>query len=123
MVGETWIMSIIILATSSGQGGTGLSNTSILKLARLVRLTRMARMAKLLRAVPELIILIKGIVVASRSVCFTLTLLVLLVYFFAIIFKTMADDTTVGDEYFSSVSQGMMTLVLDGVLPDQSPIV
>jgi len=122
MVLETWVMTLILLATGAGSD-TGMGNTSILKLVRLCRLTRMARMAKLLRAIPELIILIKGIVVASRSVCFTLVLLMLLIYFFAIVFRQLADDTDVGAEYFKSVPDAMISLLLDGVLPDQSSVV
>jgi len=116
-------MTIIILITSGGSGGTGMGDTSVLKLVRLVRLTRMARMAKLLRAVPELIILIKGIAVASRSVSFTLILLNLIVYFFAIVFRQLCDGTDLGDQYFKSVPDAMLALLLDGVMPDQSAFV
>merc|ERR1712216_1109638 len=87
MIAETWIMTAILALSGSGSGGSGLGNTSVLKLVRLVWLTRMARMAKLLKAVPELIILIKGMAVASRSVCFTLILLSIFIYFFAIVFR------------------------------------
>jgi hypothetical protein len=123
MVMETWVGTIIIVLTSGGSGGSGMGNTSVLKLVRLVRLTRMARMAKLLRAIPELIILIKGIAVASRSVCFTLLLLGIIIYFFAIVNRTLAADTDVGEMYFPSVPDAMMSLLMDGVLPDQAQIV
>jgi len=123
MVLETWVMTVFLLVSTGGSGGTGLGNTSVLKLVRLVRLTRMARMAKLLRAIPELIILIKGMFVASRSVCFTLVLLSIILYFFAIVFRQLADETDVGEVYFNSVPDAMLSLLLDGVLPDQSAIV
>jgi hypothetical protein len=123
MVGETWILTLYVVLGSGGGGGGGLGNTSVLKLFRLVRLTRMARMAKLLRAIPELIILVKGMAVASRSVGFTLVLLGVIVYFFAIVFRQLTDDTDLGNEVFSTVPQAMATLLLDGVLPDQAGIV
>eukprot|EP00929_Paragymnodinium_shiwhaense_P000664 TRINITY_DN100908_c0_g1_i1.p1 TRINITY_DN100908_c0_g1~~TRINITY_DN100908_c0_g1_i1.p1 ORF type:complete len:931 (-),score=212.61 TRINITY_DN100908_c0_g1_i1:151-2943(-) len=129
MVMETWVLTIVIIAVGGGGSG-GLGNTSVLKLIRLVRLTRMARMARLLRAVPELIILIKGIVVASRSVFFTLCLLVIIMYFYAIVFRQLLGQLVVpGSEpdletlYFPSVTGAMMALLLDGVLPDQGAFV
>jgi len=97
-----------------------LGGTSVFKLVRLIRLLRMARMAKLLRAVPELIILIKGILVASRSVMFTFLLLMLLIYFFAVIFQQLSRDLPMHDKYFYSVPSSMTALLLDGVLPDQA---
>jgi len=121
MVLETWIFSFVFLAVGHAQSGG--MNTSVLKLIRLVRLTRMARMAKLLRAVPELIILIKGIWVAARSVFFTLVLLVLIIYVFAIILRQVTDDTIIGREYYASIPKAMQSLLLDGVLPDQAVLV
>jgi hypothetical protein len=130
MVLETWVLTIIVICIG-GSSGSGLSNTSMLKLVRLVRLTRMARMARLLRALPELIILIKGIVVASRSVFFTLLLLVLIMYFYAVVLRQLLGQLTDGsesaelliNERFPSVPTTMWSLLLDGVLPDQSAIV
>lgn len=121
MILETWVMTTVFLIIGGSSGGLG--NTSILKLIRLVRLTRMARMAKLLRAVPELIILIKGIWVAARSVFFTLLLLVFIIYFFAIVLRQTTADTEVGELYYPSVPTAMSSLLLDAVLPDQAAIV
>lgn len=122
MVMETWVFTVFALASGHGQGSAGV-DTSVLKLIRLVRLTRMARMAKLLRAVPELIILIKGIYVAARSVFFTLVLLVLIIYVFAIILRQITDDSEIGKEYYETIPMAMQSLLLDGVLPDQATIV
>lgn len=117
MVLETWVISAIIAMTSSKSSG-GLGNASILRLLRLLRLTRMARMARLLRAMPELMILIKGMAVATRSVFFTLCLLVLIIYLFAIAFTTLTKGTPLGDKYFKKVHESMGTLLLAGILPD-----
>merc|ERR1719198_1102302 len=102
MVGETWIMSVIMLAAGGG-GSSGMGNASILRLFRLLRLSRMARMVRLLRAMPELMVLIKGMVVAMRSVFFTLCLLAGIIYVFGIMFVQLLKGTTHGDNYFPTV--------------------
>merc|ERR1740130_1625889 len=98
MVIETWVLSVIT-SLNVVDGG----NSSVLKLFRMSRLTRMARMAKLLRAMPELLILIKGIGVASRSVFYTLCLLAVVIYVFAVAFRQLTDNMEIGKKYFSSV--------------------
>merc|ERR1712003_287953 len=90
MIFETWIMFVVVAA--AGGGGQSLGNAGMLRILRLLRLSRMARMARLLRSMPELLILIKGMVAALRSVFFTLLLLVILMYVFAILFRQMTMD-------------------------------
>jgi len=75
-------------------------------------------MARLLRAMPELMILIKGIVAATRSVLFTLLLLVLLLYVFGIAFTQLMIDTEVGEEMFGTVPASMFSLLVCGTLQD-----
>mmetsp|Transcript_95664 Transcript_95664/g.275649 ORF Transcript_95664/g.275649 Transcript_95664/m.275649 type:complete len:693 (+) Transcript_95664:105-2183(+) len=120
MVAETWVMTSIMLM-SGGGGGGGLGNASILRMARLLRLSRMARMARLFRAMPELLILIKGMVAATRSVLFTLCLLAIILYVFGIAFRQLVGETVRnadGELYFGSVFTAMHTLLLDGTLMD-----
>jgi len=119
---ETWVMSLVVACTGVG-GVAGMRDASILKLVRLIRLARMARMARLLRATPELLILIKGLWVAARSVLFTLCLLVIIIYVFAVAFKQLADDTDLGRRRFDTVLEAMGTLLLEATLPDLAPIV
>mmetsp|Transcript_110686 Transcript_110686/g.308416 ORF Transcript_110686/g.308416 Transcript_110686/m.308416 type:complete len:674 (-) Transcript_110686:182-2203(-) len=116
MVGETWVMTIIMLIMGGGALGGG--STGSLRLLRLLRLSRMARMAKLLRSFPELLILIKGMASAMRSVIVTLVLLCLLVYVFAILFRQLLDGSQVGNKYFPTMWMAMHTLWLDGTLLD-----
>eukprot|EP00929_Paragymnodinium_shiwhaense_P110759 TRINITY_DN7799_c0_g8_i1.p1 TRINITY_DN7799_c0_g8~~TRINITY_DN7799_c0_g8_i1.p1 ORF type:complete len:795 (-),score=181.08 TRINITY_DN7799_c0_g8_i1:103-2487(-) len=119
MVGETWVMTAVILVMGDAGSGGGLGNASVLRLMRLLRLTRMARMAKLLRSMPELLILVKGIVSATRSVFFTLLLLMILLYIFAIAFRQLLDDTRgIGKSHFPTVIASMHTLFLYGTLLD-----
>jgi len=122
MVLETWLLNLAIWLFGGGSGAD-LGNASILRLVRLLRLTRMARMARLLRAMPELMILVKGISVAARSVIFTLLLLILILYVFAIAFRQMCTETDLEDSHFKTVPEAMITLLLQGVLPDQNALV
>jgi len=117
MVMETWFLTIVMLL-SGAAGGGGLGNASILRMARLARLSRMARMARLLKAMPELLILIKGIAAATRSVFFTLCLLGLLLYIFAIAFTQLTAGTDVGEALFPDVASSMYTLLVCGALMD-----
>merc|ERR1740121_2736337 len=108
-------MSFFLLFAGGG-GGSG--NMTILRIARLLRLSRMARMVRLFKAMPELLILMKGIAAAMRSVFFTLLLLMLLLYVFGIAFKQLTADATIGPDKFGTVIDAMYTLLIDGTLMD-----
>jgi voltage-gated sodium channel len=114
MVAETWVMTIVLLCLDSG-GSSGMGGASILRLFRLLRLSRLARM---LRSMPELMILIKGMVAASRSVFFTMCLLVIGLYLFAIAMRQLTEGTSVGELFFYSVPASMYKLTIEGVFLD-----
>jgi len=116
MILETWVLTIVF--SISNFSGEGFRNASILKLFRLIRLIRMARVARLLASMPELSILVKGIGIASRSVFWTLFLLSVIVFVFAVVFRQLTDGMTVGDAYFKSVPDAMANLFLYGAMPD-----
>eukprot|EP00929_Paragymnodinium_shiwhaense_P086843 TRINITY_DN47252_c0_g1_i1.p1 TRINITY_DN47252_c0_g1~~TRINITY_DN47252_c0_g1_i1.p1 ORF type:complete len:1028 (+),score=252.24 TRINITY_DN47252_c0_g1_i1:159-3242(+) len=122
MIVETWILSLIVwLMKRNQQDGTGLSlglNSSLLKLVRMLRITRVARLARILRAIPELMILIKGMVAASRAVFFTLCLMMMIIYVFAVAFTQIARGTRLEELYFGSMVQAIQVLLLQSVLPD-----
>jgi len=119
MVSETWVMTIVMLAAGGG-GAAGLGNASVLRLLRLLRLSRMARMAKLLRSMPELLILIKGMMSAMKSLFFTMVLLLILIYVFAIAFRQLTDGSPVGVLYFRGMVTAMHTLLIDGTFLDSA---
>jgi voltage-gated sodium channel len=125
MVLETWMMGAVWILTASDNSDdtNNMGDASILRLLRLLRLTRMARMARLLRVMPELMILIKGMVVAMRSVFFTLCLLGIIIYLFAIAFRQLTNGTEIGDRYFRTIPDSMASLLLRGTLPDVADIV
>ncbi|CAJ1341963.1 unnamed protein product [Effrenium voratum] len=118
MVLETWVMTAVLLVTGAGTSSGLLSNASILRLARLMRLSRLFRMARLLRMVPELLILVKAIAAAMRSVGFTLLLLVIVLYVFGIGFTQLLRGSLVGSDTFPGVFLSMQSLFLHGTLLD-----
>lgn len=129
MILETWVMTAIFLvasaitASNTDEEGafSGASDASILRIFRLLRLTRMARIARLLRYVPELMVIIRGIAAAMRSMAVTLTLLVLLIYVFAIVFTQLLMGSEPGSHYFASVPGSMLSLAFYGIILEGTP--
>lgn len=115
MVLETWVMTAFLAVSGASSSSGGLGNTGILRLFRLLRLSRMARM---LRSMPELMILIKGMVSATRSVFFTLCLLIIIMYIFAIALTQLTGESSIGPKYFASIPASMYTLLVAGVFFD-----
>merc|ERR1719162_2301447 len=79
----------------------------------------MARCIRLLRAMPELQVLLKGMAAAARSVFYTLVLLCALLYVFGIAFTQLLAKEDVGREHFSTVLESMHTLWLYAALLDE----
>lgn len=117
MIFETWAMAIVYAVT--GGGSSIASGTSVLRVARIMRVLRTARMARLVRLMPELMILIKGMMVACRSVFFTLVLLLLITYVFSVAFMTFSRGTPLEKGAFQSMGSAVMALIMKGILPDQ----
>merc|ERR1719446_723734 len=101
-------MTVMIMASGGRGGSSPMGNASIFRLFRLARLARMARM---LRSMPELLILIKGMVAAMRSVGFVLLLLVIIMYVFSIAFVQLLKGTDAGNEFFPGIPASMYTLL------------
>mmetsp|Transcript_41399 Transcript_41399/g.96689 ORF Transcript_41399/g.96689 Transcript_41399/m.96689 type:complete len:727 (-) Transcript_41399:118-2298(-) len=116
MILETWITPIVLGVLSISSDGIG--DASILRLVRLLRLARMTRVAKLLRAFPEVLIMIKGISAAARSVFFTICLLLLVLYIFGIAFRQICVGLGIGEARFPTVPEAMLTLLIHGVFMD-----
>lgn len=112
MVMETWVMTIIL---SMIGGESPIGGTSILRLFRLLRLSRLMRM---LRSFPELLILIKGMATAMKSVAYVMCLLVLITYVFAIAFTQSTVGTELGDMCCANVAHSMYSLLIFAVFMD-----
>lgn len=120
MVLETWVL-FFVSAVSRGGGSTGYP-TDLLRMVKLARLTRSVRVARVLRSVPELAVIMRGIMVVMRTVFLILMLLTSLLYVFGIIFVQIARDTELNENgEYKDVSSAMMTLVLGGLIPDMAP--
>lgn len=117
MVGETWVLSFIMLVAGTTSQGE-FADASLLKGLRLFRLIRMARVIRLLNALPELMVVIKGMAVATRAVSCTVLLMMLIIYIFAVAFRQLSDDTEFGNEFWPNVPLTMRYLLLQGTAPD-----
>jgi len=120
MVAETWVISLAIFIGGPAVG-TELNKGSILRIVRVVKMLRVGRLTRLLRSVPELLIIIKGVKAASRSVIVFFAMWLIIIYVFALLFTQIAD----GDQtrYFATVPSAMNSLLLDGILPSHAGIV
>jgi hypothetical protein len=113
MVLETWIFPVF------GIGGA-LSQLSVLRLLRLLRISRMAR---LMKKVPELMIIIKGLIASFRSVSCTAILQVLILYVWSILFVSEYHEKGPDDEeeiasYFGTMGKSMFSLFIYGTVLD-----
>lgn len=114
---ETWLLTLIVIMFSI-RSGESTGDASLLKVFRLFRLVRMARVIRLLSAMPELMVVIKGLAVATRAVSCTVLLMLLVIYVFAIFFRQVTDGTHLGKTYFKNVPLTMRFLLLHGTMAD-----
>merc|ERR1719327_659826 len=114
MVTETWVVPGFMILSHSAGGSMHLKNVSIMRLARLLRLTRMSRMVRVFRAMPELLILIKGMLASTRSVFFIFCLAIILFYVFGVLFRQLTHGNAVLTSVFSSVPGTMYFLLIHG---------
>lgn len=119
MVLETWVMSIILAAQPEGSS-LNLIDPASVRIIRVAKLCRLARLARLLRSVPELIIVIKAIGAAGRSMAVIGMFCLLLVYIFAVVFKQLFKVTDPGIDGFDTVYNTMNTLILQGIFADSA---
>eukprot|EP00931_Biecheleriopsis_adriatica_P120294 TRINITY_DN95408_c0_g1_i1.p1 TRINITY_DN95408_c0_g1~~TRINITY_DN95408_c0_g1_i1.p1 ORF type:complete len:657 (+),score=118.65 TRINITY_DN95408_c0_g1_i1:91-2061(+) len=122
MTAETWLLSIVLAFVEdpgSQAGSFDLGGTNYaLRIMRLLRLTRLIRTVRLLRMMPELLIMVKGMLAAARSVFMTFAMTLLIVYVFGIAMKQATKGTEAGELYFSSVGHSMASLLLHATLLD-----
>jgi len=123
MVWETWVMPWI--------GSSGMGQLSILRLLRLLRITRMV---KLMRAFPQLLMIVHGIAAATKAVMWTAMLLVAITFTFAIVFTNEYHQGYLSDEdidaldddnpqkaiffFFGNMGKSMLSLLIMGTILD-----
>jgi len=124
MLFETIVIPIVLSSSKKSssdaegeeEGGSGVGNLTVLRMLRLLRLTRMVRF---MRAMPELVTLIKSMNIAARPVLSTLGLLFIIIYIFAIIFKSQLNPKDVQMKHkFGKLGHAMFTLLMDGTFLD-----
>lgn len=108
-----------IIAKVQSGGGLDLP-TAVLRLFRLARLSRLVRM---LRSLPELMIMIKGMLSAASAVGYTLGLLMLITYIFSIAIRNLVSDEAVTvlqgyGVHLESVPEVMHSLIVFGTFLD-----
>jgi len=124
MVIETWVFTLVMMFAEDPDAiNSSVGSWSILRLVRLVKILRMARVARLLRMIPELVVILRGMNAAFRSVGFFILLTVIILYVFGVGFTQAAKSTELGSSVFRSVPSAMNYLLLEGMLPLYSPIV
>jgi len=111
---ETWLVPLIVILLSGEVAPLG--GASAMRVVRLLRLARMARVAHVLRAMPELVIMVKALKAGTRSVAFTLVMLLVLLYVFGVTFCGLTKGHEAGDDFFSTVGHSMYSLLVFGVL-------
>jgi voltage-gated sodium channel len=115
MVSETWLL-LIVSAILDTKAKFPLGNAAVLRLLRLLRLSRLAR---LLRSLPELLVLVKAMLTAVKSVVYVLGLFVACTYVFAILCTQLSgSDTLIGQTYFANVPLSMYTLMIWATFTD-----
>lgn len=108
---EIWLMPLI-------WEGKRVPAAGFLRVARILRLARLGRIMRVLKLCPEVLTLIKGVTRAARSVCYTLILLLVLLFVFAIIFKSESNEADSLQQLFPTITDAAWALLLKGVLMD-----
>jgi len=112
---EIWLIPLL-------SEGRRVPATGFLRVARMLRLLRLGRIMRVLRLFPEVLTLIKGISRAARSVCYTLLMLLVLLFVFATIFKSEAHEAEGLQQLFPSIFDAVCMLLLKGVLMDGATV-
>eukprot|EP00913_Durusdinium_trenchii_P001155 g1062.t1 len=118
---ETWVTPVLLLLTGDLSGLP--EGTVLLRLIRLVRLVRLTRLTRLLRSFPELMIIVKGLAFATRSVCVFSLLWAIITYAFAIIMRSLTEGSTIGTTFFKTVPESINTLLLPAVFGANADVI
>jgi voltage-gated sodium channel len=123
MASETWFLPLLDhLDDSKPLTGANSSDTAaVFRMARILKMGRLGRVVRLMQVFPHLLTQVKTITGALWSVAFTILLLGIIVYVFAVTFKQQTADAEATprlNEYFPTLSATFWVLILQGVLID-----
>jgi len=110
---ETWALPLMVVCLGLERSGMP---TGPLRLLRLLRLSR----PRLMRSLPQLVTMVKGMFVASRAVASSLLMVIAMIYFYSIILQMMLKNVTPLQQHFGSLPRCMWTLLMDGTLMDNT---
>eukprot|EP00403_Amphidinium_massartii_P021618 CAMPEP_0178394726 /NCGR_PEP_ID=MMETSP0689_2-20121128/12855_1 /TAXON_ID=160604 /ORGANISM="Amphidinium massartii, Strain CS-259" /LENGTH=854 /DNA_ID=CAMNT_0020015365 /DNA_START=71 /DNA_END=2635 /DNA_ORIENTATION=+ len=100
------------------KNGVNKSGASVLRFGRLFKIARVGRTGRLLRVFPEIMVQIKAMMYAMKTVFWTLMLLFMLLYVFGIICTNLAADNGSLDEDFGNLRYSVWSLTMQGVFLD-----
>jgi hypothetical protein len=113
---ETWGVYVLYWATD---GLHTLNTGAFVQFLKMLRMCRTARIMRLLRKLPELLVIVHGIRTAMRSMFFTLLLLCVITYVFAIAFVILVQESPEEKaKFFPTVWIGMWRMILLATVPD-----
>lgn len=117
MIVETWCLQLVVLLFFRGSSRmAGIDKLSVLRGLRLLRLSRLSRLFKIF---PQLMVLLKGLTQAMKSLVFTLILTFVLTFMFAVVLKNLADqDPGLQALQLDSVSNCLWMLITYGTFLD-----
>merc|ERR1712232_260965 len=109
---DTWVVPAMVGITKFVPD----SNARFLLVFRLLRILRVLRVIRVVRQVPELLLIIKGVIMAFRPTIVVMSLIGLIIYAFAIVFRVALHGTEIGAKRFSSMPTSMATLLIEAIL-------
>jgi hypothetical protein len=109
---DTWVVPALVGIANAQPD----ANARFLLVLRLLRILRVLRVIRVVRQVPELLLIIKGVVMALRPIIVVMSLIGLIIYVFAIVFRVALHGTEIGTKWFSSTPASMTTLLTEAVL-------
>jgi len=111
---ETWIFSVMLYILPNPP-----NTSAVAGIGRMFRLLRLARISKLMQIIPELVTMVKGMIAALRAVHAALLILLLLVYVTSLIMNALVGGEEELQEYFPTVRDAMITLIVQGIFLDE----
>lgn len=112
MIFETWVIYLLYWSLSENQFS---DTATIATVLRGFRIARICRVTRVIRSTPSLMILFSGITAAVRKLFWTMVLLVIVVYVWALCCRLVVGDMKC--QYFTSMSSAMFVLAYPGLFP------